>query len=135
MARSRRGPQRSEDTRRTAGWSPALDQLELDSAVRFERAEDCGPGEFARACGARLCEGPDVLAVDEFDADGAESVEVSFQAGWRAWAALVRGKMIMGTVATHSHRTVRAWLSAMPRASLATLLAVMGAPTNTSLLG
>jgi len=37
----------------------------------------------------------------------------------------------MGTVATHSQSTVSAWLSAMPRASLATLLAVIGAPTNT----
>jgi TrwC relaxase len=41
----------------------------------------------------------------------------------------------MGTVATHSHSTVSAWLSAMPRASLATLFAVIGVPTRTSLLG
>jgi hypothetical protein len=32
--------------------------------------------------------------------------------------------MIIGTVATDSQRTVSAWLSAMPRASLATLLAL-----------
>src|SRR4051794_28170613 len=43
--------------------------------------------------------------------------------------------MIMGTVATHSQSTVSAWLSAMPRASLATLFAVSGAPTRSSLVG
>jgi integrase len=42
---------------------------------------------------------------------------LSFPAGCRAWAALTRGKTIIGTVATHSQSTVSAWLSAMPRAS------------------
>jgi hypothetical protein len=51
------------------------------------------------------------------------------QAGWRAWAALIRGKTIIGLVAMFSHSTVSAWLSAIPRASLATEFAVSGAAT------
>ena len=39
----------------------------------------------------------------------------------------MRGKTIMGVVAMFSHSTVRAWLSAMPRDSFATVFAVVGA--------
>jgi hypothetical protein len=54
-------------TRAAPGAKRGLDQLEPDSAVRLERAEDRGPGQLARSSGARLGEGPDVLAVDQFD--------------------------------------------------------------------
>ena len=76
-----------------------------------------------------------MLAVDQLDADGAEPVQVVVPRGLAGCAAFMRGKMIMGTVATHSQSTVSAWLLAMPSASLATLLAVIGAPTKTWLLG
>ena len=64
-----------------------------------------------------------MFAVDQFDAGRSESLEVVVPCG-PAWAATVRGKMIMGTVATNSHRTVRAWLSVMLRVKSATPMAV-----------
>lgn len=54
------------------------------SDVGLKGAEDRGPLQLSRATCAGLGYAPDVLAIDEFGANGAEPIEAAFQVGCRA---------------------------------------------------
>jgi len=98
--------------------------------VLLDGAEDRCPGEFAFSGCARLCEGPDVVAVHKLHAGRSESSQVAGPGRVAGVGSIDPGNKIMGASRPmFSFSTVTAWLSAMPRATLAVELAVIGAAT------